>query len=88
MAAAKMCHWVASDGRAKFVEASIQKKQKSIMKIIAKGIMSFWHSAEALQTADVKSKLTHAHNSTMPEEMQPSGIKAEKEQVNKSVELA
>ncbi|XP_039840616.1 chromatin modification-related protein EAF1 B-like isoform X6 [Panicum virgatum] len=85
MAAAKMCHWVASDGRAKFVEASIQRKQKHIMKIIAKGIMSFWHSAEALQTADVKSKLKHAHNSTMPKEMQPSGIKAEKEQVYKSL---
>jgi len=87
MAAAKMCHWIASDGRAKFVEASIQKKQKSIMKIIAKGIMSFWRSAEALQTADVTAKMMHAHNSTMLEEMQPSGIKAEKEQVNKSVEL-
>ncbi|OEL27980.1 Chromatin modification-related protein EAF1 A [Dichanthelium oligosanthes] len=85
-AAAKVCHWIASDGRAKFEEASIQRKQKTVMKIIAKGIMNFWRSAEALQTADTTSKMMQAHNSTMLEEMQPSGTKAEKEQVYKSLE--
>lgn len=82
MAAAKVCHWIASDGRGKFEEASIQRKQKTVMKIIAKGITSFWRSAEALQTADT-AKMMQAHNSTMLEETQPSGTKAEKEQVKR-----
>ncbi|XP_004960997.1 chromatin modification-related protein EAF1 B isoform X1 [Setaria italica] len=85
VAAAKVCHWIASDGRGKFEEASIQRKQKAVMKIIAKGITSFWRSAEALQTADT-AKMMQAHNSTMLEETQPSGTKAEKEHVYKSLE--
>ncbi|CAN6349991.1 unnamed protein product [Urochloa humidicola] len=86
VAAAKVCHWIDSDGRAKFEEANIQRKQKTVMKIIAKGIMSFWRSAEALQTADTAPKIMQAHNSTMLEETQPSGTKSEKEQVYKSLE--
>ncbi|CAN6331761.1 unnamed protein product [Urochloa humidicola] len=86
VAAAKVCHWIASDGRAKFEEANIQRKQKTVMKIIAKGILSFWRSAEALQTADTTAKMMQTHNSTMLEETQPSGTKAEKEQVYKSLE--
>ncbi|KAF8726900.1 hypothetical protein HU200_019382 [Digitaria exilis] len=82
VAASKVCHWIASDGRAKFEEASIQRKQKTVMKTIAKGIMSFWRSAEALQTAEME-----ANNSTMLEGTQPSGTKAEKEQVYKPLEI-
>ncbi|KAJ1264384.1 hypothetical protein BS78_09G259100 [Paspalum vaginatum] len=85
VAAAQMCHWVSSDGRAKFEEANIQRKQKAVMKIIAKGIMSFWRSAEALQTADRTAKMTHGHNSIMME-AEPSGMKSEKEQGPQSLE--
>lgn len=86
MAASKVSHWIASDGWAKFEEASIQRKQKTVMKTITKGIMSFWRSAEALQTADTApNKIIEAHNLTMLEERQPSGTKAEKEQVSRSI---
>lgn len=84
MAAAQVCHWIASDAHAKFEKASILKKQKAVIKIIAKGIMSFWRSAEALQTADRTAKVM-PHNSTMLEEIDPSGVKAGKEQVSKSM---
>nr|CAB3460547.1 unnamed protein product [Digitaria exilis] len=86
VAASKVCHWIASDGRAKFEEANIQRKQKTVMKTIAKGIMSFWRSAEALQTAETAPKMIEANNSTMLEGTQPSGTKAEKEQVYKPLE--
>lgn len=85
VAAAQMCHWVCSDGRAKFEQASIHRKQKTVMKIIAKGIMSFWHSAEALQTADKTAKMMQGHNSTTMK-AEPSGIISEKEQGPKSPE--
>ncbi|KXG22683.1 chromatin modification-related protein EAF1 B isoform X1 [Sorghum bicolor] len=85
VAAAQVCHWIVSDGRAKFEEASILKKQKSVIKIIAKAIMSFWRSAEALQTDDRTAKMMH-HNSSMLEETDPSGIKAGKEQGHNSLE--
>ncbi|WVZ99822.1 hypothetical protein U9M48_045066 [Paspalum notatum var. saurae] len=85
VAAAQMCHWVCSDGRAKFEEANIQRKQKTVMKIIAKGIMRFWRSAEALQTSDRTAKTMHGHNSTMME-AEPSGMKSEKEQGPQSLE--
>lgn len=86
MAAAQVCHWIASDGRAKFEEASILKKQKAVIKTIAKAIMSFWRSAEALQTANRTAKMMQ-HNSTVLEETDPSGIKAGKEQVSRSMKV-
>ncbi|XP_020399005.1 chromatin modification-related protein EAF1 B isoform X3 [Zea mays] len=85
VAAAQVCHWIASDAHAKFEKASILKKQKAVIKIIAKGIMSFWRSAEALQTADRTAKVM-PHNSTMLEEIDPSGVKAGKEQGHNSLE--
>ncbi|XP_062232326.1 chromatin modification-related protein EAF1 B-like [Phragmites australis] len=85
VAVAQVCHWIASDGRAKFEEASIQRKQKTIMKSLAKGIMSFWLSAEALQTAGRRAKMMQEHNSTMLE-TKPLGIKAEKKHGNESLE--
>ncbi|XP_062180648.1 chromatin modification-related protein EAF1 B-like isoform X2 [Phragmites australis] len=86
VAAAQVSHWITSDGRAKFEEASIQRKQKTIMKSLAKGIISFWRSAEALQTADRTVKIMQEQNSTMLEETKPSGIKAEQEHGNESLE--
>jgi hypothetical protein len=84
VAAAQMCHWIASEGRAKFEEACIQKKQKVIMKSLAKGIMSFWCSAKASQTAR-KTAIMREHDSTMLEGTKTSGIEADKEQVWKVV---
>lgn len=86
MAAAQVCHWIASDGHAKFEEASNLKRQKAIIKIIAKAIMGFWRSAEALQNSDRTAKLMQ-HNSTMLDETDPSGIKDGKEQVSRSMKV-
>ncbi|KAK3137821.1 hypothetical protein QOZ80_5AG0360920 [Eleusine coracana subsp. coracana] len=84
VAAAQMCHWIASDGRAKFEEATIQRKQKTIMKCLAKGIKSFWHSVEASQTAR-RTAIMQEHDSTMLEKTKASGIEAGKEHGKKSL---
>ncbi|GJN22105.1 hypothetical protein PR202_gb09641 [Eleusine coracana subsp. coracana] len=81
VAAAQMCHWIASDGRAKFEEATIQRKQKTIMKCLANGIKSFWYSVEASQTAR-RAAIMQEHNSTMLEKTKASGIEAGKEHEN------
>ncbi|KAL6618658.1 hypothetical protein ACP70R_033797 [Stipagrostis hirtigluma subsp. patula] len=86
VAAAQVCHWISSDGRAKFEEASIQRKQKTIMKSLTNGIMGFWRSAEALRAAGRTAKLMQGDNSTILQETKLSGIKVEKEQGNESLE--
>jgi len=49
-AAAHVCYWIASSGRAAFDEASVHRKQKSVARILSKRIVNFWHSAETLRT--------------------------------------
>jgi hypothetical protein len=78
-----MCHCIASEGRAKFEEASIQRKQKMIMKILAKGIMSLWCSTETSQTAR-RTAMMREHNSTMLEGTTTSRIEADKGHVCES----
>nr|CAD1828645.1 unnamed protein product [Ananas comosus var. bracteatus] len=49
-AAAQLCRWIASSGRAKFEQANLQRKQKTVARFLAKAIVQFWHSSEALWT--------------------------------------
>jgi hypothetical protein len=76
-----VCHWIASDGLAKFDQASILRKQKTVIRCLAKGIMSFWRSAEAVLTTGGRAKVMQKYDSDMPGETKPTGIEAEKEQV-------
>ncbi|KAL5230800.1 hypothetical protein ABZP36_029576 [Zizania latifolia] len=85
MAAARVSHWIVSDGRAKFEEASIQRKRKDVTRGLLKGIMSFWHSAEALRTTG-RTTGTQEHNSNILEKTERNGMKAEKSQGNESLE--
>ncbi|XP_047094521.1 chromatin modification-related protein EAF1 B-like isoform X2 [Lolium rigidum] len=85
-AASQVCHWIASDGLAKFDQASILRKQKTVIRCLAKGIMSFWRSAEAVLTTGGRSKVMQKCDSDMPGETKPTGIEAEKEQGNESME--
>ncbi|XP_006654875.1 chromatin modification-related protein EAF1 B-like isoform X2 [Oryza brachyantha] len=85
MAAAQICHWIVSKGRAKFDEAIIQRKQKAVTRGLIKGIMNFWRSAEALQTTG-RTTVTQEHNSHMLEKTKHTGVKAEKSQGNESLE--
>uniref|UniRef100_A0A0E0L6K1 Myb-like domain-containing protein n=1 Tax=Oryza punctata TaxID=4537 RepID=A0A0E0L6K1_ORYPU len=85
MAAARVCHWVVSKGRAKFEEAIIQRKQKAVTRSLVKGIMSFWRSAEALRTTG-RTAVTQEHNSDMLDTTKHTGLKAEKSEGNVSSE--
>ncbi|KAF0926677.1 hypothetical protein E2562_027117 [Oryza meyeriana var. granulata] len=87
MAAARVCHWIVSKGRAKFEEASIQRKRKAVTRSLVKGIMSFWCLAEALRTTG-RTAVTKEHNSQMLElgKTKHTGRKAEKCQGNESME--
>ncbi|XBJ21314.1 hypothetical protein VPH35_011989 [Triticum aestivum] len=85
-AASQVCHWIASDGLAKFDKASILRKQKTVSRILAKGVMSFWRSAEAVLTTVGTAKVMQKNNSNMLGETKPTGTKAEKQQGNESLE--
>uniref|UniRef100_A0A0D9WKI8 HSA domain-containing protein n=1 Tax=Leersia perrieri TaxID=77586 RepID=A0A0D9WKI8_9ORYZ len=85
MAAARVCHWVASKGRAKFEEASIQRKHKAVTRSLVKGIMGFWRSAEALRTT-CRTAVTQEHDSHMLEKAKRTDMEAEKSQGNESSE--
>ena len=76
-----MCNWIASDGLAKFDQASILRKQKTVIRSLAKGVLSFWRSAEAVLTTGGKVKVMQKHDSVMPGETKPTGIESEKGQV-------
>lgn len=79
-----MCHWIASDGLAKFDQASIIRKQKTVIRSLAKGVLSFWRSAEAVRTTSGRAKMMQKRDSDMLGEMKPTGIEAEKEQVRET----
>lgn len=86
-AASQMCHWIALSGRATFEEANIQRKQKSIARILAKSIMKFWCSAETLRaTSGEMRKEKQAEESIGIGETKLAGINAEKEQCNEPLE--
>ncbi|XP_044985271.1 chromatin modification-related protein EAF1 B-like [Hordeum vulgare subsp. vulgare] len=85
-AASQVCHWIASDGLAKFDQASILRKQKTVSRILAKGVISFWRSAEAVRTTGGTTKVMQKNDSNMPGETKPTGTKAEKQQGNESLE--
>ena len=73
-----MCYWIASSGRAAFEEASVHRKQKSVSRILSKGVANFWRSAETLRTTS--GEIPKALGL---EEMKLAGTKAEKELVLK-----
>lgn len=79
-AAAQMCNWIASSGRAAFEEASVHRKQKSAARILSKGIVNFWRSAETLRaTSGEIPKASQIEKPKGIEEMKLAGTKAEKE---------
>ncbi|KAF8402099.1 hypothetical protein HHK36_013051 [Tetracentron sinense] len=51
-AAAQICHSVASTGRLSFDEKNLRRKQRKVAHTLAKAIMQFWRSAEALINSD------------------------------------
>ncbi|EEC82989.1 hypothetical protein OsI_28025 [Oryza sativa Indica Group] len=68
-------------------EANIQRKQKSIARILAKSIMKFWCSAETLRaTSGEMRKEKQAEESIGIGETKLAGINAEKEQCNEPLE--
>ncbi|XP_051224686.1 chromatin modification-related protein EAF1 B isoform X3 [Lolium perenne] len=86
-AAAQMCYWIASSGRASFEEANVYRKQKSVARILSKGVVNFWRSAETLRTTSGEiPKALQVEKSKGLEEMKPAGIKAEKELGGESIE--
>ena len=77
-----MSHWISSSGRAAFEEASIHRKQKSVAKILANGIMNFWHSVDALRASGDMPKPMQVEPSSELEEKKLGGFKAGKQEVS------
>ncbi|KAK8452987.1 hypothetical protein SEVIR_5G210200v4 [Setaria viridis] len=84
-AAAQMSHWISSSGRAVFEEASIQRKQKSVARILANGIMDFWHSVDTSRASGGMSKPMQIEQSNKLEE-KLSGVKAGKQEDEENLE--
>lgn len=79
-AAAQLCRWIASSGRAKFEQANLQRKQKTVARFLAKAIVQFWHSSEALWTTSGGPNKLHESSLDMLKGKLIEA-KAEKEQV-------
>jgi hypothetical protein len=79
-----MCYWIASSGRAAFEDASVYREQKSVARILSKGVFNFWRSAETLRaTSGEIPKALQVEKPKGLEEMKLAGIKAEEEMVLK-----
>ncbi|XP_062203024.1 chromatin modification-related protein EAF1 B-like isoform X2 [Phragmites australis] len=85
-AAAQMCHWISSSGRAAFEETSIQRKQKSVARILANGIVNFWRSVDTLRASGDMPKPMQLEQSNGLDEKKLGGVKAEKQQGGESLE--
>ncbi|XP_062213704.1 chromatin modification-related protein EAF1 B-like isoform X2 [Phragmites australis] len=85
-AAAQMCHWISSSGRATFEEATIHRKQKSVARILANGIMNFWRSVDTLRASGDMPKPMQIEQSNGLEEKNLGGVKGEKQLGNESLE--
>jgi hypothetical protein len=77
-----MSHWISSSGRAVFEEANILRKQKSVARILANGIMNFWHSVGTSRVSGGMSKPMQIEQSNKLEE-KLSGVKDGKQEVSK-----
>jgi len=73
-----MSHWISSRGRAVFEEASIQRKQKSVARVLANGIMSFWRSVHTLRDSGGIAKPMQIEQPNELEENKLGGVKAGK----------
>ncbi|KAL6615442.1 hypothetical protein ACP70R_037712 [Stipagrostis hirtigluma subsp. patula] len=84
-AAAQMCSWIASGGRAIFEEATIQRKQKSVARFLANIVMNFWRSLDTMRASGEMPKPMQIEQSNGLEE-KLGGVKAESQQVDDSLE--
>ncbi|XP_020406156.1 chromatin modification-related protein EAF1 B isoform X6 [Zea mays] len=76
--AAQMSHWISSRGRAAFEEASIQRKQKSVARVLANGIMNFWCSVHTLRASGGIPKPMQIQQPNELEENKLGGVKTRK----------
>ncbi|GJN18576.1 hypothetical protein PR202_gb05748 [Eleusine coracana subsp. coracana] len=83
-AAAEMSHCISSTGRAAFEEASIQRKQKSVARTLARYVMNFWRS---VGSGSDMSKPMPRDQSNGLEEKKFAEVKAEKQQDDESLGL-
>ncbi|KAF8670989.1 hypothetical protein HU200_050262 [Digitaria exilis] len=76
-AAAQMSHCISSCGRAVFEEANIQRKQKSVARVLANVITNFWRSVDTSQGG--MSKPMQIEQSNELEKKKLAGAKAGKQ---------
>ncbi|KAK3164609.1 hypothetical protein QOZ80_1AG0021810 [Eleusine coracana subsp. coracana] len=86
-AAAQMSHCISSTGRAAFEEASIQRKQKSVARTLARYVMNFWRSVGSLQSGTDMPKPMPRDQTNGLEEKKFAEVKAEKQQDDESLGL-
>jgi len=82
-AAAQMSHWISSSGRVLFEEESTKRKQKSVARILANGVMKFWHSIDTSRGSGGMSKPLQIEQSNNLEEKKLGEVKAGKQEVSK-----
>ncbi|PKA63353.1 E1A-binding protein p400 [Apostasia shenzhenica] len=54
-AAAQVSHFIASNGRSKFLQENLCRKQRNVARTLAKAVMQFWHSANVFSSGNEAS---------------------------------
>lgn len=80
-ASTHICHRIASSGRSKFNQEIIRRKHRSIARTLAKAVMHFWHSADALRkTGEAPNGLNRECSADLSKSCKVNGV-ADKYQV-------
>jgi len=85
-AAAQMSHWISSSGRVLFEEESTKRKQKSVARILANGVMKFWHSIDTSRGSGGMSKPLQIEQSNNLEEKKLGEVKVGKQEDEENLE--
>nr|CAB3477417.1 unnamed protein product [Digitaria exilis] len=85
-AAALMSHCISSRGRAVFEEANIQRKQKSVARVLANVVTNFWRSVDTSRASGGMSKPMQIEQSNEIEKKKLAGAKAGKLESEENLE--
>lgn len=78
-----MSHSISSSGRVVFEEASIQRKQKSVARVLSNAIMNFWRSVDNLRASGGMPKSMQTERLNELEEKKLGGVETVKPEVRK-----
>lgn len=80
-----MSRCISSHGRAVFEEANIQRKQKSVARVLANVVMNFWRLVDTSRASSGMSKPMQIDQSNELEEKKLGGVKEGKQEVSRMI---